>query len=97
MTPEAPALRRLLPQASHVAISVVLVAAEWTTLGTSLPAAARDQCDCRDFPNQAATQAKDEKDTRDPSGLDGPIGSTMGGDPGIARWMVAYGVVGSSC
>jgi len=49
------------------------------------PAAmAQDEFDCEDFATQEEAQAEYDADTSDPSGLDGPIGESSTGEPGVA-------------
>ncbi len=49
------------------------------------PAAmAQDEFDCEDFATQEDAQAEYDADTSDPSGLDGPIGESSSGEPGVA-------------
>jgi hypothetical protein len=49
------------------------------------PAAmAQDEFDCDDFTYQEDAQEVYDQDTSDPSGLDGPIGESSTGEPGVA-------------
>lgn len=62
----------------------VLVAA-LVTLAVPVSGSSQDRFDCDDFSSQAEAQAEYERTKPDdPSGLDGVIGPTPGGDPGIA-------------
>jgi hypothetical protein len=54
------------------------------SFGVSGTAHAADLYNCDDFTYQEDAQAEYAKDTSDPNGLDGPIGTDSTGTPGVA-------------
>jgi len=54
-----------------------------TTTGTTTSGTGADK-NCSEFPNQAAAQAELRNNPEDPFGLDGPIGRSSTGIPGVA-------------
>ena len=82
-----PVLIALLVAALFVGALVARVA----LLPVTGASAQEDLYDCADFATQEEAQAVYDQDPSDPYGLDGPIGETSDGEPGVACEELASG------
>jgi hypothetical protein len=67
-----------------IRLSAALALLAAATVAFANSAGAQDLYDCGDFATQEEAQAVFDQDTSDPYGLDGPIGPTSAGVPGVA-------------